>query len=211
MKAYNDLVELYGENLISYTPNIYYPDEYTEPKQYFNFDKHDNNIHIGCFGALRVMKNHPQQAIWAIEFANEINKKLYFHVNISEHEQREAGPILRNLRAIFKNTKHELVEHLWFEHVDFINLVKQMDIGMQISFTETFNITAADFVWNNIPVVVSNEIEFVQEKFRVSATDKKSTLKALHHAYCGQSYYNNKHLLRLHNLNAVKCWLRYIK
>lgn len=210
--AYKDLAEIYGD-CISYTPNIYFPDAYLQPKHIFIIDKHDKNIHIGCFGALRVMKNHPQQALWAIQFADEIKKKLFFHVNISEHEQREASPILRNLRAIFQNTNHKLVEHLWYEHTDFLNLVKQMDLGMQISFTETFNITAADFVYSNIPIVVSNEIEFVQPQYRVNATDKKAALHAMHRAYCGKDYNNqsnNFNLLRLHNIHATKTWLKYI-
>jgi hypothetical protein len=212
-KAYNDLVSIYGEKVISYTPNIYYPDEYSTSKQNFTIKKCQKTIHIGCFGALRVMKNHPQQALWAITFADEIGKKLYFHVNISEHEQREASPILRNLRAIFKNTKHELVEHLWYEHSDFLKLVKQMDLGMQVSFTETFNITAADFVYNNIPIVVSNEIEFVQSQFRVNATDTNQAIRALYRAYDGKKYndqLNNFNLLKLHNHHATKAWLKYI-
>ena len=212
-KAYNDLREIYG-SVISYTPNIYFPDTYTEPRTRFCIEKFEDDLHIGCFGALRVMKNHPQQAIWAIDFANNINKKMFFHVNISEHEQREASPILRNLRAIFANTRHELVEHLWYEHVDFLQLVKEMDLGMQISFSETFNITAADFVFCNIPIVVSNEIQFVQEAFRVNPTDKHATVRALNAAYYGTLSHvqrENLNLLNRHNNDAVKTWLKFVK
>lgn len=212
-KAYNDIKEIYGNN-VSYTPNIYYPDHYTERKINFNTEPNKKEINIGCFGALRVLKNHSQQAIWAIEFANEIGKTLNFHINISEHEQKEAGPILRNLRAIFKNTKHKLIEHPWYEHTDFLGLVKKMDIGLQVSFTETFNITAADFVYLNIPIVVSNEIEFVQEQYRVNPTNKKEFLHALERAYYGamhHSQYDNFKLLRKHNQQSIKTWLKLLQ
>jgi len=211
-KAYCDLKEIYGDN-ISYTPNIYFPDTYTEPRTRFCIEKFEDDLHIGCFGALRVMKNHPQQALWAIDFANNIKKKMFFHVNVSEHEQREASPILRNLRAIFANTRHELVEHLWYEHVDFLELVKEMDLGMQISFSETFNVTAADFVYCNIPIVVSKEIEFVQDTFRVEPTDKHATIRALNAAYYGtltNVQNENIRLLNRHNKDAVKTWLKFV-
>ena len=105
---------------------------------------------------LRLLKNHCQQAFWAIQFANKINKKLHFHVNVSEHETNQTSPVLKNLKAIFKDTNHKLIEHTWMPHEDFIELVKKMDFGMQLSFTETFNIVAADFVGSNVPIIVSN-------------------------------------------------------
>lgn len=212
-KAYEDLKEIYKNN-ISYTPNIYYPDHYIEKTINFNIPQNDKEINIGCFGALRVLKNHSQQAIWAIEFANEIGKTLNFHINISEHEQKEAGPILRNLRAIFKNTKHKLVEHPWYNHTDFLGLVKKMDIGLQVSFTETFNITAADFVYLNIPIVVSTEIDFVQEQYRVNPTNKEEFLHALERAYYGAMHgaqYDNFKLLRNHNHKSTKTWLKLLQ
>jgi len=45
------------------------------------------------------------------------------------------------------------------EHNDFIRVVKSMDIGMQVSLSESFNIVAADFVSNGVPLVGSPDIE----------------------------------------------------
>ena len=71
-----------------------------------------------------------------------------------------------NSVSLFKNNpKHELVEYDWLTHDDFIDVVQSMDLGMQVSFTETFNIVTADFVNNNIPVVVSKEIPWVNPLF----------------------------------------------
>lgn len=181
-KMLHDMNTIYP-GLVSYTPNIYTDlnETCTDPFTY----PHANALHIGCFGALRVLKNHSQQAIWAMEFAESIDKTLWFHVNISEHEQREAGPILRNLRAMFANTNHHLVEHPWYGHEEFMCLVRHMDIGMQVSFTETFNVVAADFVHARVPIVVSNEIEFVVPECQAEATNKEEVLSALRAAYNG--------------------------
>lgn len=212
IKAYEDLKQLYND--VSYTPNIYYPDTYTEKKIKFNYPACENTIHVGCFGALRVLKNHAQQALWSIEYANKMKKNLVFHINISEHEQKEAGPILKNLRAIFKNTNHKLVEHPWYDHADFISLVKRMDMGLQVSFTETFNITAADFVYCNIPIIVSNEIDFVKKSYRIDPTNKDQFLHAMERAYYDIVYENhtdNYDLLMNHNKKASKVWLKLLK
>lgn len=206
-KLYEDLKQLYDEG-VSYTPNIYEP-EIPPTKQDVN--KKDDTIDIGCFGALRVLKNHTQQALWAIEFANKIEKKLNFHVNISEHEQRESGPVLRNLRAIFKNTNHTLIEHPWYDHSDFLQIVKKMDLGMQISFTETFNVTAADFVYCEIPIVVSKEIKFVHPNCSVNPTNEKQVDSAMKYAFYDRKIVKeNKELLDEHNRCAYNSWLKFI-
>lgn len=214
---------IYGKS-ITYTPNIYLPDDDCERTERFDLRKDDCDIHIGCFGALRVLKNHPQQAVWAMAFADGIGKTLHFHINVSEHEQREAGPILRNLRGIFMNTKHKLVEHPWYNHCDFLGLVRRMDIGMQVSFTETFNVTAADFVSCGIPIVVSNEIKFVHPCCRVEPTDDVGIMSALRNAYhnyippfSGGLLFGsclkcrNLSYLEKHNAKAVRQWLSFLK
>ncbi len=207
-KLFEDLKDIYL-GAVSYTPNIYYP-EYSSPEK--EIDRKDTIIDVGCFGALRVLKNHTQQAIWAMDFAESLNKTLKFHINISEHEQREAGPILRNLRALFKNTKHTLVEHPWYSHDQFIEVVKSMDIGMQISFTETFNVTAADFVYCGVPIVVSKEIKFVNPDCRVDPSSQNQVMSALRHAFFDKKITReNKQFLEQHNEEAIDAWVEFLQ
>ena len=207
-KLFENLNTIYG-NAVSYTPNIYDPNYVPKTN---SPNRSDQFIDIGCFGALRVLKNHTQQAIWAIEFANKINKTLRFHINVTEHEQREAGPVLRNIKAIFKNTPHILVEHLWYEHEDFLDVVKTMDLGMQISFTETFNIVAADFVYCGVPIVVSKDIKFVDPNCSVVPTNEKQVDSALKYAYYDRKISEeNKQLLQEHNRLAYQAWLKFIR
>ena len=202
---YEQLSQIYDG--VSYTPNIYQPD--------YECNKKPNDrqtLDVGCFGALRVLKNHTQQALWAIEFANKLGKKMNFHINISEHEQRESSPVLRNLRAIFKNTQHTLVEHLWYEHQDFLELVSTMDFGMQISYTETFNVVAADFVHCGVPIVVSKDIKFVHPNCSVSPSNDKQIESALKYAFYDRDIpKDNKKLLEDHNRMAFQQWLQFIR
>ena len=67
--------------------------------------------------------------------------------------------VLKNLRALFNfSAPHQLVEHPWYSHVELLGVLRTMDLGMQVSLSETFNIMAADMVAAGLPVVVSDQI-----------------------------------------------------
>jgi hypothetical protein len=145
-------------------------------------------------------------------FANDEKKKLRFHINGDRVEQR-GETVIKNLRNLFAGTKHELVEHNWMEHAAFVNLVAQMDVGMQVSLSETFNIIAADFVANDIPVIGSNEINWLSRSYRASLTDYHDIYEKLAFAYFARKYnlhFLNKMGLKTHNRSALKSWLKFL-
>lgn len=131
---------------------------------------HNDGLHVGCFGVINPMKNQLLQAMSAIKLGEFLERKIYFHINTQRVEGR-GEHVLKNLRDLFLNSGHELVEHGWMGRDVFISVASRMDIGMQISFSETFNITAADMVMQDVPMVVSNEIPFISRLFRTSTTD----------------------------------------
>ena len=122
-------------------------------------------INIGCFGAFRPMKNQLSQAVAAIEFAEQYGLKLRFHVNTGRLEMNGANP-LKNIRSLFENVKHhELIEHPWTSHSQFLGLIGSMDLNMQVSFSETFNIVSADSINMGVPILVSSEIPWATRPF----------------------------------------------
>ena len=147
---------------IAFLPN-FYPQQYKTK----SFNKKGDTIHIGCFGAIRPLKNHLIQAFAAIKFADEIGKKLHFHINCDRVEQK-GEPILNNLISMFNHLEHKghkLVHHEWSVREQFIQLCSTMDIGIQISFNETFNIVGADIVSQGVPLVSSPEIPWANSLF----------------------------------------------
>jgi hypothetical protein len=195
---------------VSYHPNIYSPPDYglhgnPNPIPIEN----QKIIDIGCFGAIRPLKNQLIQAMAAISFGNEIGKKVRFHINANRVELK-GDAVLKNLEHSFANTPHELVKHPWKNHKDFIILARTMDLGMQVSLSETFNIVAADFVWNNVPVVGSDEIDWLSFLYKANPTDLHSILSKLRTAYYGKSLglqKLNKWNLEKYNEEATKVWL----
>jgi hypothetical protein len=85
-----------------------------------------------------------------------------------------------------------------------------MDMGLQVSFSETFNIVAADFVSQDIPIVASPEIEFVSSLFQAHPTNTLDIVSKLERAWTGRSLSLqslNRRLLGRHNLDAMQAWL----
>ena len=167
-------------------------------------------INISCFGAIRPMKNHLIQAMAAIKFAEDHQLALNFHINNTRIEQR-GDNVRKNLIALFDNQpQHNLIVHPWMSHKNLLSLItEEIDIGMQVSFTETFNIVSADHIHCGVPMVTSKEVTFVALPFRADPTDIKSIIRALKHAYWAEKWnlHNiNKQLLEWSNYNATIQW-----
>jgi hypothetical protein len=155
------------------------------------------------------MKNQLLQAMAAVAFGNEINKKIRFHVN-GDRVEMKGEATFRNIENVFKDTKHELIKHDWSEHKDFIKVVRQMDMGMQVSLSETFNIVAADFVWNNIPVVGSTEISWLSFLYKADAASLSDMVEKMKTAWFGKSvnlHRLNKWNLDYYNEQSTNAWL----
>lgn len=149
--------------MVSYSPN-YYPVHL--PHNWQHLKPHpahaDDTVRIGCFGAIRPLKNHLVQATAALRYAETVGKKLDFYVNATRVEGG-GNPILLNLRAMFAATpRAKLIEVGWLEHPKFLALLRSIDIVLQVSFSETFNIVSADAVSQSCPVVASREVVWLQ-------------------------------------------------
>lgn len=210
--SYNETVAKYK---VLYLPNFY---KIKKPLCEKESITNKDTLNIGCFGAVRPLKNHLVQAVAAIHFATEQNKKLNFHINVARIE--DAGNnALKSIRGLFSNldfNQFKLVEHGWLSHDDFLNLVATMDMGLQASFSESFNIVTADFVSQGIPVVVSEEIDWIPSDFHArSHTDSQCIADTMAKVFYGYRFWKKanyalKGLLQ-YNENSKKIWLEMFK
>lgn len=190
----------------------YYPQVYKNPKV---LDKTQEVVHIGCFGAVRILKNHLSQAMAALEFANRINKKLVFHIN-SERQEMSGQPVVRNLLNLFEqiySSGHRLIQHSWTPRAEFLTLCGQMDIGMQVSFSETFNIVGADFVSQGVPFLGSSEIPWIGSWNRANPTSVGDITDELECAWNAPLFNTseNQRLLLEYTENVKKEWSNYFR
>lgn len=147
-----------NSDLVSYGPNIYPAPR----KESLKVDRRQGNtVNIGCFGAVRPMKNHITQALAAAIFSNACDVHVNFHIN-GYDIPGYVDPILNNLRNMFAQfPKCTLIEHGWMSHSDFLGVLDNIDICSQVSFTETFNIVAADAMSRGVPLVTSSEVPWI--------------------------------------------------
>ncbi len=199
---------------VEYLPN-YYPIENARSFWHWENKKHEKNtLDIGCFGAIRQLKNQFSQAVAAITFANKMKKKLRFHINVERQEGSYAQTVLKNIRHLFKNMpQHELVEHAWLSREDFLKLIQTMDISMQVTFSETYNIVTADAVANHIPVVVSPEVRWVSDRYKVSPTSVDEMVDGLGLALkdgAHGSHGINLYCLTRFNRQSISIWANFL-
>jgi hypothetical protein len=172
-------------------------------------------MHIGCFGALRLLKNQLFQALCAIAAADKLNKLLCFHITIDPKIKEDIpNPILKNLEELFENTGHKLVKHIWQENDDFQNLVRDMDLGLQLSYSESFNIVSADFIHNNTPIVVSDAITWMPDEFKTSTWNYDIVVNKILEIYKKRRNWfllrKARRSLNKHNYIAKKIWCKFL-
>ena len=169
-------------------------------------------ISIASFGAIRPLKNQLIQAMAAIAFANKIGKQLTYHINASRLEsygEPNGDATLCNITELFDASPHKLQCHDWLDWHEFIELVSTMDLGLQVSMSETFDIVAADFVHVNVPIVGSKEIEWLSESYQADCTDIKDIISHLEYAWEGRKKNHqraNYDGLVKWNIHAWKQW-----
>lgn len=186
----------------------YYPTQEFQP---YRPRPEEAYFDIGCFGAVRPMKNHLMQAIAAIEWCTQHGKLLRFHINRGRVELYGANA-LKNLEALFEDLpQHVLVHHAWTSHQQFKAILKRMDLCMQVSMTETFNITTADAVVMGVPVVVSSEIGWVYPPY----ADPHSTVDIvckMEAVWTQPVFYTQENLkrLRVYGAQSILLWSAFV-
>lgn len=195
--------------VVPFLPN-YYP---IFPHAPHHINKHSPFVNVGCFGAVRPLKNHVAQAIAAMMFAEKIGKRLNFHINGGRVEGR-GEPILKNLVSIFSHMpQHNLINHPWRPHAEFKKVIGKMDLVSQCTFSETFNIVTADAVSTGVPVVTSKEVSWVNDMVWADPNDTEDIADKMLLAYNLKKTlpWWNPSLggLKRYNRQSVNLWGKY--
>lgn len=199
-------------------PNIYLPNVFQEVKwvpqfkerlkTWFKESNYNSVVNIGCFGSIRPLKNQLQQAVAAIVFAKKNKVGLNFHINGARVEQT-GEPNIKNIRNLFDiHPEYTLIEHGWLNNDDFNFLISSMDVSMQVSFTESFNIVTAEAIFNEVPVVVSDEIDWTDKQSWADTTDINSIVETLESVltYSKRNIYSNFVTLDNYNRRSLHAW-----
>lgn len=204
LRALHDFMRVSWSDKLLYLPN-YFPEQTSAIRK-----DSSEQLHVGCFGAIRPLKNQLLQAMSAIRYADLEHRHLNFHMNTTRVEGGEE--VLKNIRSLFNNSPHRLVEHEWLHHSRFQHLLARMDFAMCVSLSETFCIVAADAVTLEVPLVCSPEVHWSSKMSQANSTSMDSILDAMYRVKRLRrlSGYLNRRGLKEHNLRSIEVWLQFL-
>jgi len=156
--------EAWGVHAV-YLPNLYNLAE--------TFPHHDRRwqggaLRLGLFGANRPLKNFLSGAAAAVELA----RRLHVSIELLLSSGRNEGGNFRALGEMTENIANlRVVQTGWLPWPAFRRLLRTVDLVLQVSYTETFNVVAADAVAEGVPVVASDAIDWVPRWWQAKADE----------------------------------------
>ncbi len=106
----------------------------------------------------------------------------------------------------------KLVENPWSEWANFRHQIALVDLALQTSFTETFNIATADAIAEGTPVVVSSAIEWVPRHYHADVDNvddiARVSINTLHNYTSAE---NQHRALERYVANGISSWKDYLR
>jgi hypothetical protein len=201
------LEQIHGSPILL-LPNLYYLDQV----QARSWHAPSKLLKIGSFGAIRLMKNHVTAAGAALMIASIYKKDLEFYISVNRQENTGSGSVINSIRNLFNRIPYaKLIEIPWSDWSDFRHIIGNLDLHIQTSMSETFNITTADAVSMGIPTVSSAALAWVPKRWIADIDDANDIarvgwqlLNEAHAAFDGMAH------LRSFNQQSLSLWLQWL-
>ncbi len=186
-------------------PNIY-PTERVPSKIWDGVSK----LKIGAFGAIRPEKNFMTAAAAAVAIQSILGVPTELHMSTGGD-----GCKSTTLPAIEEMTENipdfKLIRHDWDNWDKFIKLVAQMDLLIQVSYTESFNMLTADGISVGVPTVISPVIFWAPILWRANSDDALDVATKGIELLTTDQKYLGADALRENNEKALKYWINFLK
>ena len=195
-----------------YLPNLYHRTAAVPLRESLAVRRdRDEFLNIGCFGSMRPLKNQVAQALASINAANQLKKRLRFHVN---YNRSEGGmEVKKSLKDVFRlNPNHQMVCVPWLSQADFIKYnAEYIDVGLQVSLSETFNLVSADYVSAGVPMCVSREVYWAHESSFVDTHSLSQIEWKIEELVETSNNLENSLCLNNHQSNALARWGSFLE
>ncbi len=152
----------------AYLPNLYYL-PFDAPRARTPFCS--GTLRIGAFGATRPLKNLMSAAGAALEIARVVRAPLEFWISAGRTEGGGDG-VLAAVKEMLNGLPHvTLCLNGWQTWPEFRKTVANMNLLLQPSYTESFNMVTADGVAEGLASVVSSAIDWAPEDWKAEVDD----------------------------------------
>lgn len=169
---------------------------------------HKGPLKIGAFGATRAEKNFMTAAAAAVAIQAELGIPVELHM--SEGGEGERGTTSAAIDQMCEG-KLKVIRHPWAYWEKFISTVSSMDLLIQVSYTESFNMVTADGISAGVPSVVSPAIYWAPPSWRAdpdNALDVAEVgIRLLTHR---EDREEGLEYLRAHNEDSLKFWEKFL-
>jgi hypothetical protein len=163
-------------------------------------------LKIGAFGAMRPYKNFMTAAGAAVVIQRSLGVPVEFHMSGGGED---TGLILPAIEQIFGDTDVKLVMHKWQYWDKFVSLVGDMDLLLQPSYTESFNMVTADGISMGVPSVVSPAIYWAPDSWKADPDDAMD-IAQVGLRLLGKSGDEGARALCKHNRASLRHWLKFL-
>lgn len=190
-------------------PNMYPTENAAHPKKW-----QGGKLRIGCFCAVRPYKNIITAAAAALEIGVRLRvSDLEFYISGGRMEAGGSQTILNSIQALYTGVgRSRLIQNNWSSWPEFVKTVATMDLLLQPSFTEGFNMVTADGIVSGVPSVISDAIDWAPQRWMAvsdAASDVADVGVSLLHdpgaAAAGLA------ALNIHNQNSLISWKKFLE
>lgn len=192
-----------------YLPNLYDVTTFADPVR----ARRDHDpLRIGAFGIPRHGKNPIAAAYAALELAERLGVAMQYFVN-DDPWGKTYRDIWHTRAQLFRGTRHVIIPVGWLPWPEFRLKIAQMDICLNPSWDESFNVTVADGIAVGVPSVVTRAMEWTPPAWQVTdphdTTQIVTTSMALLHDPLG-AVHDGRDALKRYVRDGVATWIGYL-
>ncbi|MGA7411590.1 MAG: hypothetical protein WBW33_14005 [Bryobacteraceae bacterium] len=161
------LTEAFGAPC-AFLPNLYFLSE-EQPWSSRVFT--GGTLRIGVFGATRPLKNLMSAAGAALEISRDLRVPLELWMSAGRAEGG-GETVMAAVKEMLLNLPHvTLMLNGWQSWPKFRKVVSHMNLLLQPSYTESFNMVTADGIAEGVPSAVSRAIDWAPEYWKADVDD----------------------------------------
>jgi hypothetical protein len=166
-------------------------------------------LKIGAFGAIRPEKNFMTAAAAAMAIHSKLNVPIELHMSTGGDGCK--SPTLSAISEMVKGVDGvTLIRHHWNYWDQFIQLIGSMDLLIQVSYTESFNMVTADGISQGVSTVVSPVIKWAPESWKANPDDAMDAARVGVNLLTENQHHIGYNALLEHNQNSLKHWIKFL-
>lgn len=167
-------------------------------------------LQIGAFGAVRAEKNFMTAAAAALVIHRRLGVSVELHMTTGGEVRQST--VLRAIREMVSDMPgFTLIDHRWKTWDRFIALVETMDLMIQVSYSESFNMITADGISVGLPSVVSPAIYWAPKQWHADPDNAVEVAEVGIELLKGDERKRGYYALRAHNAASLHYWMEFLE